>query len=203
MRSITATDVSSLLHNISTETHVTHWQSFECGNVEWDCHPCDIYMKCPLQVQLVEIMLLLQCSSSSIEGASSLSFLKPTSQAAQWLITLPFQWKLKMADQNLLSMQGTLAERTESGDWIDLYLPTLLLSFSTKACTSRCQATEVSSFPCCLPTLIFLSSRSLQICDFTLQSATDSGKEVTDNANKRFEEANQVLSGYSKRFYPK
>ena len=91
----------------------------------------------------------------------------------------------------------------KSGNWIDLYLPTLLSSFSTKACTSRCQATEVSSFPCCLPSLIFLSSRSLQSCDFALQSATDSGKEVTDNANKCFEEANQVLSGYSKRFYLK
>ncbi|KAI9452221.1 hypothetical protein BJY52DRAFT_946885 [Lactarius psammicola] len=43
--------------------------------------------------------------------------------------------------------------------------------------------------------------KTLRVCDIALRSAADSGKEVTDEAIKRFKEATQVLSKYSKRFY--
>jgi hypothetical protein len=36
-----------------------------------------------------------------------------------------------------------------------------------------------------------------QVCDLALSSAADSGTNVTDEANARFEEATRVLSGHS------
>ncbi|KAI9437644.1 hypothetical protein H4582DRAFT_2057979 [Lactarius indigo] len=70
----------------------------------------------------------------------------------------------------------------KSGDGIDLYMLAPLSSFTTK------DRTRIR--------------RTLRVCDIVLQFATDSGKEVSDKASKRPEEATQALSRYPKRFHP-
>jgi hypothetical protein len=44
--------------------------------------------------------------------------------------------------------------------------------------------------------------RTLRVCDIALRSAADSGSNVTDEANVRFQEATQVLSNYLERMEP-
>ena len=78
-----------------------------------------------------------------------------------------------------------------------------LLPSRPTACTPGrpSEKVELTWAPCLLSELTF-SCRVLRLCDLALHSAADSGNEVTEEANQRFNEATQVLSRYSERWHP-